>query len=266
MEKKENPIDRLFAQKLRDHEIKPRDAAWEKLQVRLPQATGRRTRPLWGYLAVAASVAALVLAGVWLGRDELPDTGGTEIAQTTPPVRRAQPTPTETVPAPPANDTATKTVETGAPERVAPAPQVAQQRVPTRSAEAERYPAGRRQPGAGVPVIQPAPESVPVLSQPQPQLAQTEKKPEEAPKSAAATPTVFVMHVTEPPLLAEAAPTSPTIQENQVAQAEPAQPKKGKFLNRVVKNLKHLKQGEWKEAGLDAGGLLARAEEKILRK
>ncbi len=64
---KKHPIDKLFAQKLKEAEIKPRDEAWEKLQLRMQQNKKRRIGGWWqqGPWLAAAGVCLLLVAG-WL--------------------------------------------------------------------------------------------------------------------------------------------------------------------------------------------------------
>lgn len=270
MEKKQHPLDEWVGKKLRDHEVIPREAAWEKLQARLPQSPESRKRPLWGYWAVAASVAALVLAGVWIGqRGEEPKQGATLAdapATAQPPTRRV-PGLIDEVPGP----------EPASGNLVVPQELAAR---PTQGARAEQYPLAKpgeragteslanRQPRVEVEPTQPGgtESMVPTIPAVVPQVAQAQRVPAEQPRAGEVTASVFVVHVTEPPVLAQALEVPPAVQDAAVALTETGKPKKGKFFNRMVKNLQHLKQGEWKEAGLDANGLLARAEEKLLHK
>ncbi|RDB04149.1 hypothetical protein [Runella aurantiaca] len=64
---KKHPIDKLFAQKLKEAEIKPRDEAWDKLQLRMQQNKKRRIGGWWqqGPWLAAAGVCLLLVAG-WL--------------------------------------------------------------------------------------------------------------------------------------------------------------------------------------------------------
>lgn len=64
---KKHPIDKLFAQKLKEAEIKPRDEAWEKLQLRMQQNKKHRIGGWWqqGPWLAAAGVCLLLVAG-WL--------------------------------------------------------------------------------------------------------------------------------------------------------------------------------------------------------
>jgi len=64
---KKHPIDKLFSQKLKEAEIKPRDEAWEKLQLRMQQNKKRRIGGWWqqGPWLAAAGVCLLLVAG-WL--------------------------------------------------------------------------------------------------------------------------------------------------------------------------------------------------------
>ena len=63
---KKHPIDNLFSQKLKEAEIKPRDEAWEKLQLRM-QTKQRRIGGWWqqGPWLAAAGVCLLLAVG-WL--------------------------------------------------------------------------------------------------------------------------------------------------------------------------------------------------------
>jgi hypothetical protein len=64
---KKHPIDKLFAQKLKEAEIKPRDEAWDKLQLRMQQNKKRQIGGWWqqGPWLAAAGVCLLLVAG-WL--------------------------------------------------------------------------------------------------------------------------------------------------------------------------------------------------------
>jgi hypothetical protein len=54
--------DRLFAEKLENHTVKPRAEAWEKLESRLQQKQ-RKIMPIWQRMGIAASVLILLFAG-----------------------------------------------------------------------------------------------------------------------------------------------------------------------------------------------------------
>lgn len=69
MKNQEN-IDKFFAEKLQQYERQPRAAAWEKLQTRLEKQESKII-PLWWKFASAASVALLLVSGVyWLNTSE----------------------------------------------------------------------------------------------------------------------------------------------------------------------------------------------------
>jgi hypothetical protein len=54
--------DRLFAEKLENHTVKPRAEAWEKLDGKLQQKK-RKIMPIWQRMGIAASVLILLFAG-----------------------------------------------------------------------------------------------------------------------------------------------------------------------------------------------------------
>lgn len=54
--------DRLFAEKLENHTVKPRAEAWEKLESRL-QKKQRKIMPIWQRMGIAASILILLFAG-----------------------------------------------------------------------------------------------------------------------------------------------------------------------------------------------------------
>lgn len=54
--------DRLFAEKLENHTVKPRAGAWGKLEGRLQQKQ-RKIMPIWQRMGIAASVLILLFAG-----------------------------------------------------------------------------------------------------------------------------------------------------------------------------------------------------------
>jgi hypothetical protein len=55
-------IDRLFSEKLVDHEVQPRKQAWEKLENRLQQKKKKKF-PLWQKMSIAASLLLVLFAG-----------------------------------------------------------------------------------------------------------------------------------------------------------------------------------------------------------
>jgi hypothetical protein len=58
-------IDKIFAEKLDNHEITPREQAWEKLQNKLNQnKDSKKAIPLWRRHAIAASVATILMVGI----------------------------------------------------------------------------------------------------------------------------------------------------------------------------------------------------------
>ncbi|MFN8353295.1 MAG: hypothetical protein U0Y10_02525 [Spirosomataceae bacterium] len=72
MEKK-HPIDNLFSERLHNYERQPSAAAWQKLQGRLESKKSRRIGG-WMIYTIAASVALLLVAGLWISNqnDEAP--------------------------------------------------------------------------------------------------------------------------------------------------------------------------------------------------
>jgi hypothetical protein len=78
---KKHPIDSLFAQKLKETEIKPREEAWDKLQNRMQQKKKHRIGGWWQqspWLA-AAGVCLLLVAGWLMWRSTA--SNDTELAQ-----------------------------------------------------------------------------------------------------------------------------------------------------------------------------------------
>lgn len=78
---KKHPIDSLFAQKLKEAEIKPREEAWDKLQSRMQQKKKHRIGGWWqqGPWLAAAGVCLLLVAGWLMWRS--PASNGTDLAQ-----------------------------------------------------------------------------------------------------------------------------------------------------------------------------------------
>lgn len=78
---KKHPIDSLFAQKLKETEIKPREEAWDKLQNRMQQKKKHRIGGWWqqGPWLAAAGVCLLLVAGWLIWRSTA--SNDTELAQ-----------------------------------------------------------------------------------------------------------------------------------------------------------------------------------------
>lgn len=78
---KKHPIDSLFAQKLKETEIKPREEAWDKLQSRMQQKKKHRIGGWWqqGPWLAAAGVCLLLVAGWLVWRSSA--SGDTDLAQ-----------------------------------------------------------------------------------------------------------------------------------------------------------------------------------------
>lgn len=78
---KKHPIDSLFAQKLKETEIKPREEAWDKLQNRMQQKKKHRIGGWWqqGPWLAAAGVCLLLVAGWLMWRSTA--SNDTELAQ-----------------------------------------------------------------------------------------------------------------------------------------------------------------------------------------
>lgn len=78
---KKHPIDSLFAQKLKETEIKPREEAWDKLQSRVQQKKKHRIGGWWqqGPWLAAAGVCLLLVAGWLMWRSTA--SNDTELAQ-----------------------------------------------------------------------------------------------------------------------------------------------------------------------------------------
>jgi hypothetical protein len=254
---KKHPIDQFFAEKLRNQEVTPRPAAWERLQERLP-GTETRRQLRWGYWAAAASVAALVLAGTWLWFPRESEGPGLprrpELAQQKVPAasRKEPPAP---VPVPPSGRSAEEENAAEAPlttEYLANTPPRLRERATSPEPRAARQARPEAEVSQVARTLEEVPAATPVA------VAQTEAKPRvEAP----ATPTaqVFILHVTEPVLLAQGEESVPaaSVEMPSVPSVKP------KFMNRLVKRVKLIKQGDFREAGLDPGLLLARAEDKV---
>lgn len=58
-----HPLDDFFARGLNDHSLPPQRANWAEMQKRMHRTQTRK--PVWGWYAVAASVAVVLMAG-WL--------------------------------------------------------------------------------------------------------------------------------------------------------------------------------------------------------
>ncbi len=56
-------IDQIFQEKLEDHMVKPRPAAWDKLELKLAQ-NKKKVLPIWQRLSIAASIALILISGI----------------------------------------------------------------------------------------------------------------------------------------------------------------------------------------------------------
>lgn len=255
-----HPLDRRFGRALRQHEQTPRPEAWKRLEARMGREETRRFVPFWAY-GVAASVALLLLAGIWWVRQ--PDDSGEnqpQLAATQKPaVEKPAPQPVKPEP--------TVSEKASAPVLPADAPHVAQHTTPKSAASAPKTETPRkfRQPEV-VPVVKPelnVEASMQVAKAEQAQPSQ----PTEAPKPALA-------QITPPAPAVEPAKAAPTTLVVTLANTDfdekPAtdQPRKRNRLGRLLRQLDNAKHGDrvdWNEVGINPPGLLARAEEKIER-
>lgn len=264
MNNKQHPLDRRFGQALRRHEQAPRPEAWKRLEARMGREEDtRRIVPFWAY-GVAASVALLLLAGIWWSRR--PDGPG----EPQPQLATTQKPAVEKSILPPVTPEPAVSAKTTAPALPAEAPQVAQRTAPKPAAPSPKAEAPRpiQRPEAA-PAVQPAlkveaPVHVAKADPTQP------SQPTEAPNAA-------------PPALAQVAPPAPVVEPANAAPttlvvtlantefdekpgAEPS-PKRGR-LGRILRQLSNAKHGDrvdWNEVGINPPALLARAEEKLDR-
>ena len=261
MNNEQHPLDRRFGRALRQHEQAPRPEAWKRLEARLGrEEQTRRIVPFWAY-GVAASVALLLLAGVWWIRQ--PEGSGQtqpELAQRQKPAveqpasqsLKSEPSVSEKIIAPTLSDEA---------------PQVAQRttrKATVRPVQTEELPLPR-QPEA-TPVVKPEQvlEAPVLMAKAEP----VQPSPTEAPKAVQPTLAQVMAPAAEP---TKAAPTTlvVTLANTDFDEKSGAdQPRKRNRLGRILRQLNNAKQGErvdWNEVGINPPSLMARAEEKIDR-
>lgn len=262
MTNEQHPLDRRFGRALRQHEQAPRPEAWKRLEARLGrEEQTRRIVPFWAY-GVAASVALLLLAGIWWIRQ--PEGSGQtqpELAQRQKPAveqpasqsLKSEPSVSEKIIAPTLSDEA---------------PQVAQRttrKATVRPAQTEKPPLPR-QPEAA-PVVKPeqvleAPVQVATAEPVQPSQLTEDSKTVQPTLAQITSPTA------EP---TKSAPTTlvVTLANTEFDEKPGAElARKRSRLGRILRQLNNAKQGErvdWKEVGINPPALMARAEEKIDR-
>ncbi len=254
-----HPIDRRFGQALRQHETAPRPEAWHRLERKLGREEPRRLVPFWAY-GVAASVALLLLAGLWWLRQ--PDATAevrNQVAVQTKPIQPSGSKPL--TPKAPASEKITdSTLPTAAPRL---AQRTSSKPVKPLSAETQSAP---RQPEA-VPVVKPelkleAPVQVAATERPEPANVVEEPK---------ATQPTAAQVTTPAPEPAKLAPTTLVVTlKNTDFDEKPTdeQPRKRNRLGRILRQLGNAKNGDrvdWNEVGFNPNTLLARAEEKLER-
>ncbi|MBC7893527.1 MAG: hypothetical protein H7Y12_15020 [Sphingobacteriaceae bacterium] len=257
---KKHPVDRRFAQALRQHEKAPRPEAWQRLGANLDhveEAPTRRLLPFW-YVGVAASVVVLLLAGYLWWRPTAPD------AALQPPMAKVK-TP-KLILTPDSKKSPEKPALTESELPAAALPQLAQQELGNAPREQRRKaqpsPAERKTQSVELPALMPnAPVEV-AIAEPRREL--TPPVATEAPTSVPAqtlvaetakpTQTVLIVKLTDP-LADEAA-------------SDEAKPRKrnrmGRIFNQLV-NAKNNERVDWNEVGFNPNRLLARAEEKVER-
>lgn len=262
MKNEQHPLDRRFGQALRRHEQTPRPEAWKRLEARMGrEEQTQRIVPFWAY-GVAASVALLLLAGIWWVRQ--PEGSG----QPQPELAENRQPAVEKPASQPLKPEPTGSEKTVAPTLPVEAPQVARHtpRKPTVQRTKMETPHSPRQPEAA-PVVTPgqvveAPVQVAKAEPAQP------SQPSEAPNAAQPT----LAQVTSP--AAEPTKATPTTLVVTLANTEfdekpgAEQPRKRNRLGRILRQLNNAKQGErvdWREVGINPPALLARAEEKLDR-
>jgi hypothetical protein len=258
MNHEQHPLDRRFGQALRRHEQTPRPEAWKRLEARLGREEARRLVPFWAY-GVAASVALLLLAGVWWLRQPEPageDQSQVAVAAPKEPVGK---TPAVRTPVIPREGRSEKKME---PVLPAEAPRMAQR---TSAKPAAKPLIFEKKP------VTPQPEAAPVVkTEALLQVATVEPaQPSGLPKEPQTT-------VTPPSPAAPAVESAKTVPTTLVVtlantdfdDKETSQPRKRSRFGRILRQLKNAKEGErvdWNEVGFNPNALLARAEAKLER-
>jgi len=258
---KKHPVDRRFAQALRQHEKAPRPEAWQRLGANLGYAEEvptRRFLPFW-YVGVAASMAVLLLAGYFWWRPTRPDAA-----------LRPQVAKVKTLKLNPTPDSKKSPEKPALTESELPAASLPQltQRDPGNAPRQQRVtaqpsPVERKTQSVELPV--PAPNASVAVAVAEPRREPTPPLATEVP----ALPTVTT-NVPAPTLVAEVAKPAQTVlivRLTETASAE-SKPRKrnriGRIFNQLV-NAKNNERVDWNEVGFNPNRLLARAEEKVER-
>lgn len=250
-----HPIDDLFASRLRDHSIKPERASWEELQRRIGAKEKRKT-PFIGWYAAAASVGVVLLAAWWLWSN---DKTGILGKQENPIAHHLSKKP---------GSVNAKTSEPKIDETVAPETAIAYEEKPGTASKTgiNRQISTPVLNNSGSPQeIDQVEKSSPVppvladdIQKPQTLVADVlSKEPER---------TLVVQVVTPEIRIASSSLVSPP-EVDEMKETDDEQPKKKRFrLGRVLRQFNKLKAGEsveWEEVGVQPGGLMARASEKV---
>ncbi|AXE19489.1 hypothetical protein DR864_17945 [Runella rosea] len=281
---KKHPIDKLFSQKLKEAEIKPRDEAWEKLQLRMQQNKKRRIGGWWqqGPWLAAAGVCLLLVAGWLTWRSN--SSNETNLAQHT-------------------HNTKAKAIK----KQIAPQEEIKiEAEAPI--AEQEQVATALNKPESITQTVRksttstaPESKSASVTFSPQPmvatlpdvQKAENQAKPESVPVSAAENPRTIAQTPIHPEVISGAktvvlqlpelketlvaANTKETIAEPRIKSDETKsvseefeddilnKPRKSTRMAKVWKQLKNAKNGErvdWDEVGFNPNKMLAKATGK----
>lgn len=262
---KKHPVDRRFAQALRQHEKAPRPEAWQRLGASLCQveeAPTRRLLPFW-YVGVAASVAVLLLAGYLWWRPITPDAAPSRsVAKINPPKFN------------PTSDSEKGLEKPAVTENQLPnsLPRLAQQEPGNAPREQRR----KTQPNPVERKIQSVELPAPTPNAPvEVAVAEPRREPTSSPATEVSTLPTVTTNAPTATLVAETAKPTQTVLivkltdplADEAASAE-SKPRKRNRMGRIFSQLVNAKNGErvdWNEVGFNPNRLLARAEEKVER-
>ncbi|WP_026954766.1 hypothetical protein [Algoriphagus vanfongensis] len=99
MAKNNESMDRMFREKLENHQVKPSQLAWERLENQLPEKEKSHTRIYWWAAAAVLLILLSVGTGLWSGDETIPEENlltentQTELPNTSPETPEVEPLP-----------------------------------------------------------------------------------------------------------------------------------------------------------------------------
>ncbi|MGA0556148.1 hypothetical protein ACO2Q8_05825 [Larkinella sp. VNQ87] len=249
----QHPIDDLFADKLRNHGLKPERASWDELQRRINAKAERRASIVWWYASVA-SVAVVLLASWWLWSGN----NGDKTVQTGPAIAR------QTPPKPmPAQKESLSPAETDI---------LPEQNKALAYQKPTTYRSGNVSPQKISKPIQPIsdqPEELAAVEMPQKPVSEELAKPDTrfANVKTQEPERTLVVQIATPKLETKESVAVMESGTTSFDESEEEQPRKKRFrIGRVFRQITKLKAGEpveWEEVGVKPVALFARASEKV---